>query len=113
MLDVPDGAIDFVDRPVDMTDGTIAQTANDRVVFLARHVSMNLVQQICRAVQTGTTVARAVDRRMIVKVLAVVYGRAPDFVDRRVDLADRRALVATDRRIAGAPGPRCAIATPE
>jgi hypothetical protein len=101
MLGIPDCSFSFVNRSIDMTDGPIAQPAGGSIVFLTCNVSVNLVQQVRRAMQPRTTVTRSVDRRVIVEALAVVYGCKLDIVDRSVDLADGHSLVSVDRSVAG------------
>ena len=101
-VDVADGLFSSMNGAIDVTDGSIAQPACRRVVFLMRYIAMYLTQQLERFVQVPGLIGRNIDIGMIVDVFAVVDRRALDLTDRRVDLGDGHVFVGADRSITGA-----------
>jgi hypothetical protein len=73
---------------VDVVQGSVAKTANGRVVFFPGNVIVSFVQEFHGAVIAAGAIHVRIDRRVIVQVLAVVNRRSFDFVDGFVDLVD-------------------------
>jgi hypothetical protein len=87
---------------VNVTDSAVTQAAGHWVILFAGHVVVDLVKELERLVQASRTIVRALHRRVVVDVLAVVDRRLLDLADRLVDLRDRDVLLATHRGIARA-----------
>ena len=83
-----DGFFYVMMGPVDMFQGAMLETLSKCVVLFLGNVAMGFVDQFEGAVKTAGPIHVRVDRRMIIKVLAVVDGSLLDLIDGVIDIVN-------------------------
>jgi len=97
----------FLDEVLGVADVSVRAVAESvdparRAVLFAGDIGARLLEELERALQPIPP-GRAIDRLVIVQILAVIDRGLLDLVDRGVDLADRALLVPLDDHVRG-PG---------
>src|SRR5271165_3225984 len=83
-----DYVIDDAVGLVDVMDGTIAQAAGVRIIFLTGDVVVRFVEQFERAMETTRSIHAGIYGRMVVQVLAIINCSPFDLIDCPVDFVN-------------------------
>jgi hypothetical protein len=70
---------------IDVLQGSMLQTLREGIVLFLGHIAVSLLEQLGSAVETTGPIQMAVNRRVIVQILAIVDGGLLDFTDRGID----------------------------